>query len=1054
MTSVNKNCRRFSLRHQLNVLAILINQKASLKWQKMGSILLLIFFSILICGQPLKVSAASSDGNTVAAQEAAVVVQSTTDNKAKEMNAFLNMKLTYGLYLWVLGQPLAQNKMKQNFEYSYFSEKQQLNILFSVWKQLLESGQYKNTSEIFYVMKKYYPYFAKYMDPFLSMTSRNPQLQLPHYRNTFLAAVLLSEREIQDPYARTEKLIDKIGQFLFTPEYSSTNGDQTLGSMLLEVIGQKQKNNTNPLADLAIEIRSQKVFSTTVYVLSAVKGLFEFGAGRLITAAVASSSVQLFRRMVLGSAATVVKKNPMATALTISAGLHGLFFYQQRELALALQPLPNVDSEVYSSKQVQVLSVIQRLAKAGALLFDLKREQVVGFEKPSVTQSSEKNKLISEANAYLKGLNNNFDFLNFFIQAEKLQATAGFSSADVKTFDLIIALADKLKTDVVKIQKTNDLGALEEFRQLLIGNYLHLYRRENPNLLTVFLGWGGNCVARTMLFIGLLQKNPQLLPPDAELFFGLYQDHMEPIVLYHGKYYLLMAGVAVSTSRAVLYLPNDLIRIALAGFNSAAVKKEGGRDGLLEGIAKSYFKNTVKFSEEDQIPLMSESKYSPFVEKSNDEGLVTSAAAKPSTSGKGGPVKDRNCLKVVYVDLSSDPDAFKKYPFQLKSNGCLFVEVHDFDLYVEFSKRESVLLANPVDYLREELIKYFYNLYADKELQNYFDNNFLNFDFIGESPANIGLNKKLQLLINSRLDLNWIVSNYNLHVHSFFGLKRFGSPVSYSYEPLEMIMASGKSQNIVLANDLASDAFYKTQFLKLEKKQILKVRTFFKNIEEHPFEFARNAKNAGKAEQFIFKKLFQYTDYFYEVIQGSSTSGPLDTDAYLALFSHNVRHKVDMMAEGAVDLSTRAVQIQLPEVSSAETWRWGKVVVAEPKNNAATAVVKIEQKDLLSMMTFVQSGLQFWTNETLQIYFQNLQAKDAGKQKTMLRYVFDNFHRLKAQNISLLHLQVADLQLLSKYYMNLMNQNNKIQQIGSFKVTMKTKDPLAEKPYWSSYPVD
>ncbi len=141
--------------------------------------------------------------------------------------------------------------------------------------------------------------------------------------------------------------------------------------------------------------------------------------------------------------------------------------------------------------------------------------------------------------------------------------------------------------------------------------------------------------------------------------------------------------------------------------------------------------------------------------------------------------------------------------------------------------------------------------------------------------------------------------------------------------------------------------------------------------------------------------------------------------------------------------------IQLATIKSNINWRWGEVKkVNRSEQQLCYGKPGVEQEDLIQLMIYTQSGLRLWSKETVQLYLHFLSTKETFDQRLFLRFIFDNYHRLKDNGISLVHLKPEDLQQLSKLYIELANHGEDALNQGEVSVkTKKISDPLIKRDY-------
>lgn len=534
-------------------------------------------FSLLFVFLAIDLNAATEMNRKARSDETASSSQQLTMSES----TYLNLHLTHAMYSMVLGSYFIEGDAK--YRAKYLANKNYLLSFMSTWLKLIDSEKYRSTKEIFLEISRRKSYLSRYFETWKKMhdPKQTGEVNLGDCRNQFLTYVYKSENLYKTLDERVVAVLRAVNLYLLTNSHDYDTS---------QMIAQAYLVNENPFVREAAQkiiegIPVQKglvVLRQAIDIFSLSRAAFGnfnlyrvFGGvkmprgwwsrTRLAMSALGKTGRQIGSRLI---ANPIVKKlKPIHYSAAISAGVHAGVFLNLGKANKAQQL--NTEGRVADQNEKMIFSMMKLLDVIAEKYPDFLHSEDVDFV-PSYLPST-KGDLIGKALAYLKGnWDGKFDFLNSFIGFEKLENIDHRKSDDFLAIEFENNEVKNLQSLVEnhfgsRVLSDEDISYL---RQLAIDGPLTKYKRDYPNLYATLMGWGGNCVAQTMLIAGLLSPYRNRLPKGKQLGIAIFPQHVEP-VLYDGQYVTyLVSGKEKEYRGELLYKPEVLLYWVLKNYRA------------------------------------------------------------------------------------------------------------------------------------------------------------------------------------------------------------------------------------------------------------------------------------------------------------------------------------------------------------------------------------------------------------------------------------------------------------------------------------------------------
>lgn len=490
----------------------------------------------------------------------------------------LQLRMTHTFYASVFAGYL--NEGDQKYRPRYMATKQYILTFLNRWSELIETARYSSTGQIFAAIKNSETYLGLYYPVWEGLHSPKHKYftNLGGAKNSFLTGVWHSENAYRDPEERLTQLLKLTNALILASSKDYVTS---------EVIATAFSHSKNPkIREQADALTKGKPFQTRLSVLVSIRDLmvptrFAFG---LAAPQKAVSQIKTSANM-LRSLNPSRKLNPflknipkMYWAGAGSVAFHGGLFYvldrQKKNRDTQKQVQDTLLEEIGSSIEFALMNLWENIYSQNAEVFSSFNKDFV----PRYRQASKKELVTSIKNYLLQPRSQKgFDYLTAFVQAEKVKSIDRRKLSDLFAIHFMHGQMEVFTREiseylrVAKQEKQPAIVQIETIRQILIDGYLARYSRDYPSLTSTFLGWGGNCISRTMLFVGVFERLKDQIPLPDQMKLGIvsFIDHIEP-VLYNGEeIWFLIDGQKRPFDNARIWKPEFLLHALLTDFSEA-----------------------------------------------------------------------------------------------------------------------------------------------------------------------------------------------------------------------------------------------------------------------------------------------------------------------------------------------------------------------------------------------------------------------------------------------------------------------------------------------------
>lgn len=568
-----------------------------------------------------------------------------TSQGSKKMNDMLRLRLTHTLFQGVIASYFVQNDKK--FDAKYLADKAFLQTFLNEWSIGIDLGSYESTEQIFNAISNNKAYLFVYSDKWKSIsqfTADKNTIDLGGIKNQFLGQVLIAEKKYKNIDQQIQYILQAVNTYLVTNAQEYELAQLIAGSFL-----DNKNETTRKYAEQifqAVPFQKNVQLAIAAFdILAMARGstgflsVFNLPKYQKITRLAAIPLVYTGRAIQSGAAKAV---NPIFSKMTslhwsmiASGGIHATGIG-----AGALYVMDNVQA-ITSSK-----SKLQPNIISTGLLWETFKE----LYKDSFTlqefhdffphfELGNKEDLVKDVDAHLNQ-GKPIDYFSTFLKAEKFTKIDNRDLKDQFATNFINNRYNELKYKVDQLFRSGiGMKQIGQFRQLVIEEAIHNYKRDYPNLTSLLLSWGGNCVSSTMLVTSLLEPYKEKLAANGyKLAIGLYPDHIEPaLILTDGRYLDLVGGKLISHTKVTIKKPSYLM-VLLARHLDLPIKnsedsiidkaialiapiktkdKKDERKGVLEKFSPFDVNSDTPLFALDEIPYSSTIEYSEIFEQTH-----------------------------------------------------------------------------------------------------------------------------------------------------------------------------------------------------------------------------------------------------------------------------------------------------------------------------------------------------------------------------------------------------------------------------------------------------
>lgn len=476
----------------------------------------------------------------------------------------LNKRLTHILYELVLGDYFLEGDKK--YRPNYINKKAYLYNFITDWSLLIRNPKFETTKDIFNYYKsdqtkflgKHYYYWEGLYDH-----ESDYFVNLGGHTNTYLKIILDSETQFESIHNRIEYLLEKAVIHLLYNSQKYIIAKILHDSFSHYDYGKINNHSKNLEAGIPFSQNSQKA--------KALFGLLSLGAGLNKIAGKPLNSLASLSRPNFLKASNYTS---MQLAATKSAGLHAAIgeaiLYDHLSGRNKSPQKISVDSDL----ETNLLNSFQKLYMHSGSILNLVKIAFNGnFELQTKNIGPRKSHQLIEE--YLAKPNTQKKHLfELFLGLEKYLVSSMRNNSTNSSMELVLNTYNEIKNNIDKslVNGFLDLENIEVFRKNIINGVAQNYKRDFPNVSDMFLGWGGNCVAQTILFTSLLEHYSHLLPRDIKIGIAVNPTHIETVLIGKKNIYYMISGQKHEKTKDTLYGTDFLVH--LAGRNFPHLRKQ------------------------------------------------------------------------------------------------------------------------------------------------------------------------------------------------------------------------------------------------------------------------------------------------------------------------------------------------------------------------------------------------------------------------------------------------------------------------------------------------
>lgn len=496
-----------------------------------------------------------------------------------------NLQITHTLFSVIIStyldeerqQVLDQDSKLYSFakQNAYLADEKLLASFLFEWQNLIDQNKYTSTEQIFSIIYTQKPFYKKYANYLKSLYDHRFQVfSLGGYRNQALFEILNSEN------LSFQQRIDQIFQIVNSTLIANSRDYRSAQLIMLAIeqanepyLSKKAKDSLKNIDRSFYLSMSQFIFGLTGVVKTAsnhgmidYRSLYELLQNTKRTYHLAKNIGKLKLHQMKNLVNPYIPKDKaLLSALIASTAAHGALFKYFSESKKNENRDEKQNSNAFADSLFPFALMWQTLFENRSYIFENASD--LSLPVTEVLQWNQ-NQLAEYLKSQLSNGNKNLKENSFqvVIYGEKLLKIDG--RKDDLIFDLGMQQFYEIRNEIYKsigkeIRTSQDI---ELVRQKVIEHGLSKYQRDFPNLTSLSVGFGGNCVSVTMYFMLMLaefQLSPHYVP-----MVSIYQDHIEPVI-YDQKnqsYIELMNGKSKKRLNSILYYPQMINALILRQF--------------------------------------------------------------------------------------------------------------------------------------------------------------------------------------------------------------------------------------------------------------------------------------------------------------------------------------------------------------------------------------------------------------------------------------------------------------------------------------------------------
>lgn len=526
------------------------------------------------------------------------------ESEYQSLNQALSLRLTHLLFRTVFQEYFREGltEKRPNFlihryyletflaQWDQEIETQPFGKTTEIWRRILEKTHAEYLGSSYQIWQRTFVDFLEHSQPEVFKSLKPFQITIGYYRQTFLGTVLRTERET-DLELRIMQIMDQVGFLML-----NTSEDFELGiSMIEPFLHYPDYRVSKKASEMIISApKSEKLLNWTRFILGAV-GLksiwsnlyknpvrlstaFQSGMMQLskLSGAIRLNVLRklnnvpkmkaLLSQIQNSARRKIVVATPIATAVALHGGLL-IAMWPEKDGAKPNESHEGEDGDQRDITKFQVLADLAlRSQRTDGLLessfLEGRMNSAIGPEmKLSRAETIKKLeevlfnlKMISNGNTSDLQKKRRQSLLPLILAYEN---TLGLLPAERELFYL---LANRRMVALRARVEQMPAGGYELLRQLLLTEELFNYRKLSNDLNSVIIGWGGNCVSQTLLFLALFTEYPHLLPSDRRLKVAIFLDHIELAFESEKEWQLIVKGRRIDRkARVSVFDPEVLL---------------------------------------------------------------------------------------------------------------------------------------------------------------------------------------------------------------------------------------------------------------------------------------------------------------------------------------------------------------------------------------------------------------------------------------------------------------------------------------------------------------
>lgn len=414
-----------------------------------------------------------------------------------------------------------QEERVEHFNPDFYSQKYYYDALLAEWQNEIRKRKHSNSNDIIAEIFKNNGFLNRHNELWEALIYGNSRINLGYTRTKAFYEILKSE-QIADPKERLLKILDITAQYLLanSKDYLSTN-------LITEIL---EKSNDPDVSQKARNIRGNIPATKRMHLFNQIKNFYAQGSALGVGSLVNALKV----KTVASVSKTLAPYSYMQRAAFLSGAAHiggvgAYYLWPEGEEEIAFSPgQSSFENISYYFKQASLFQ------NPDAFVF----KKIKNYKSQTLRALSEVNE---SGLSYLSGKNESFNYFNFFTQLEAHKGLMGKREIEL-ALDVARIGFDHSLEQVNQVLVPDDVD-IESLRAVIMQGPLRVYRGNQVSLYSTHMGYGTNCVGRTMYFLSLL-LDPQIKQViQKKLGVSTYQDlyksikvlafsdHLEPAII-------------------------------------------------------------------------------------------------------------------------------------------------------------------------------------------------------------------------------------------------------------------------------------------------------------------------------------------------------------------------------------------------------------------------------------------------------------------------------------------------------------------------------------------